>query len=443
MIKKIDFRHIFFFKIVVLIIFLASTVKYTTFIYDFGIYICVPIGACLLLINIINKNIIIRKIDFLIVAFCLFYCITMILNYQNDIIKQGFVLLCCLMYFFLFFSGDVLTKEMLKKQNDIILLVILVYTFLCTVISFIKTFLDVKNGSFESFNLHGGHLFQLIGIYTGISTCAIIAGLSAIISLCFIIRKGKKGAFFIFNILNFIIQDIAVTLTYTSAGVVAFGFTLFLGITYYFINQFRCKKIVAIVLIVIMSFAFVAINYYLMDKVSQSFVENISEQISSTIENPEDNPHIVIAADEALSGLFNSNGRLQIWISAINQWLEKPLFGQGYGNFYYSFEVNNQDNEQLIEYTNTHNGYLELLLSCGAMGFGTVMIFGGYYIVKLIVCYLNNKLNLEEIATFLIIIYACIYAMINELFILDRSISTFLLVSFLGMARKIDIDKRL
>ena len=50
----------------------------------------------------------------------------------------------------------------------------------------------------------------------------------------FVTRKSYNNdtIFKILNILNFIIQDLALTLTYTSAGIVTFGGTLVLGLIY-------------------------------------------------------------------------------------------------------------------------------------------------------------------------------------------------------------------
>lgn len=443
MIKTIDEKGVFLFKIAVLIIFLASTLKYTVPLYNYGIYLCVLVGGVLLVSCIINKKIKFSKIDYLLVAFSFFYCITMLLNSGEGFFKPGFVLICCLMYFFCFFSIDLITIEEARKQNNIMLFLILIHTLVCTLLSFGAVFVDAKNASFASFNLHGGNAFQLIGVYSGISTCAIMTGMSAIISFYFLFTKNNI-IFKILNILNFIIQDLALTLTYTSAGIVTFGGTLVLGLIYVMFKKTGCRSVIASIIIIALSFSFVACNYYVMDRISKIFVERVSievnSEVNSVVEDTGDT--IKIESDEALSGVFDSNGRFPIWISALNQWKEKPIFGIGYGNFYYSFEAENENSSQLIEYRNIHNGYLELLVACGLTGFVSIMGFGIFYIFKLLKCFLTNDSYYVEFGIIMIVIYACVYALINQLFILDRCLTTLLLVTFIGMARKMDIHNR-
>lgn len=439
MIKTINEKGVFLFKIAVLIIFLASTLKYTVPLYNYGIYLCVLVGGVLLVSCIINKKIKFSKIDYLLVAFSFFYCITMLLNSGEGFFKPGFVLICCLMYFFCFFSIDLITIEEARKQNNIMLFLILIHTLVCTLLSFGAVFVDAKNASFASFNLHGGNAFQLIGVYSGISTCAIMTGMSAIISFYFLFTKNNI-IFKILNILNFIIQDLALTLTYTSAGIVTFGGTLVLGLIYVMFKKTGCRSVIASIIIIALSFSFVACNYYVMDRISKIFVERVSIEVNSVVEDTGDT--IKIESDEALSGVFDSNGRFPIWISALNQWKEKPIFGIGYGNFYYSFEAENENSSQLIEYRNIHNGYLELLVACGLTGFVSIMGFGIFYIFKLLKCFLTNDSYYVEFGIIMIVIYACVYALINQLFILDRCLTTLLLVTFIGMARKMDIHNR-
>ena len=104
--------------------------------------------------------------------------------------------------------------------------------------------------------------------------------------------------------------------------------------------------------------------------------------------------------------------------------------------------MENENSSQLIEYRNIHNGYLELLVACGLTGFISIMGFGIFYIFKLLKCFLTNDSYYVEFGIIMIVIYACVYALINQLFILDRCLTTLLLVTFIGMARKMDIHNR-
>lgn len=424
------------FKVFATLVFLMASTEYTMVAYKFGVYVVATIGVILLFFNILKKNFSYKKIDVTILLFIVGFIVTIIINNSSGIFKQGFVLLCVLMYFFVFFSSDLAKKENIFKENRIIMMIVVIFTFICLICSYILLIIDLKNNTNHTYNLHGGNSFQFIGLYTGISTQAMMSGISALISLYFVYSeikiKNNKKFFLIFNIINFILQDFALTLSYTSASIVAFGCALCVGIFLMFNNSSNDGRCIKLVIYLALAILISAINYCVMDYTSRTIIDSAFND--NTTVNPNNQ---VISADDGSKELFSSNGRGEIWKEAISLWKDKPVFGNGYGTFYIKIPTE----KSFIEYRNIHSGYIEVIYTCGLWGFITIMIFGGYYLIRFIKLAVTEK-HIEFIGAAMIIVHSCMYASINQLFILDRSINMFLLCVFLGLARGIESKRR-
>lgn len=122
-------------------------------------------------------------------------------------------------------------------------------------------------------------------------------------------------------------------------------------------------------------------------------VSNNSKNIKKTEENKDDSSKITIEHSEPSAEV--SSGRFTIWKAAITVWKHKPLFGYGDINFYHVSETDNAlstlhltelDRKELKRsHGNMHNGYLQVLLSSGIIGFFIVYVFYGlsfFYIFK-------------------------------------------------------------
>ena len=160
--KLID--YLFVYKLFILVVFLAATTVHTAPIYNFGIYIGVLFGVGLIFVCLHRKIIKLKKIDYFLIAFVLFYCVTMLLNIESGIFRQAFVLLCCVMYFFSFLCIDAISIEKARKEFDLILVVVLVFSFIATILSIFASFssVSIENDNF----VLPGTLYSIIGILT-------------------------------------------------------------------------------------------------------------------------------------------------------------------------------------------------------------------------------------------------------------------------------------
>lgn len=416
----------YYYKIVLTVLLLFSLVKYTNFIYSYGIYPAAVWGSLIFVYQVITRKLKFIKIDYLVCVFIVGYIISMIVNYDDNFFKQGFVLVSCIMYFMTFFSSDNISKERLDRENKVTLSLICVFSFVSLMLSYVMLYIDLKNGTQSTYNLQGGYLFQLIGIYTTLSTQAIISGLSGICSLyfifCYFIKEcSLSKRWVIFHIINFILADLSLTLAYTSAGVVAFGAALGVGVfIFLMLRNKQNKKWWKILVIIMISLCIVIVNYTAMNWSATNIVSSISHSVSNEEE---------IKTDDAAAQIVSSNGRIPIWKAAMQQWKQEPVFGIGYGEFYVSFDL---PNGGTLEYRDVHSGYLELLVSCGLLCFVSLGIFGLYYIYNFL---FMMKFNMVNYGLIMIVIYSCCYAAVNQLFILDRAITVLLICIILGMSR--------
>lgn len=423
----------FYFKIIATLIFVISTTKYTGFIYDYGIYAIVIWGGGVFWINTFLNRYKLKKIDYLIYIFILGYFVTIVTNLDDSVPVQLFVLLCCCMYFYSFFSADERDIHKYERENYVIIFIIVIVTFIFVLVSYGLFVYDLIVGTNSTYNLHGGSNIQFEGIYSGIATQADLSGISMMLSLSLIVIAIKqdvrlKKIFIIFNIINFVLQDIAVTIAYTTAGMLSTGISLTVGLLLILLDKYKCEKhkLVSVIAAILIAVIFSFVNYLAADFIGSKFINTFANINQETSE---------LQADEAVSGIGNSNGRMPIWEAGIEQWKEKPVFGNGYGDFYVKINFDENDETKYIEYSNIHSGYLELLNSCGLWGFVSIIIFGLFYIVRLFIIILQDKNRYKYIGVAMIIIHSCLYAAINQLFILDRDISVFLLCTFLALAR--------
>lgn len=103
---------------------------------------------------------------------------------------------------------------------------------------------------------------------------------------------------------------------------------------------------------------------------------------------------------------FGDNGRFEMYKHGFNNFLSHPIFGGGFGsciedNFGHGIEPNRY-----------HNTFIELLATCGILGFGTYL-FHRYQTVKL---FLSKRNNLECVFLFISILALLLTSLLDNHF---------------------------
>ncbi len=95
----------------------------------------------------------------------------------------------------------------------------------------------------------------------------------------------------------------------------------------------------------------------------------------------------VLVAPAELLGLFGRDltltGRVPLWLASIQAWLAKPILGYGFGAFWdhNSTLVQSIWRDLAWEAPNAHDGYLDVLLQLGVVGFGVCLWVWGRIIL--------------------------------------------------------------
>jgi O-antigen ligase len=103
---------------------------------------------------------------------------------------------------------------------------------------------------------------------------------------------------------------------------------------------------------------------------------------------------------------FGDNGRFEMYKHGFNNFLSHPIFGGGFGscvedNFGHGIEPNRY-----------HNTFIELLATCGILGFGTYL-FHRYQTVKL---FLSKRNNLQCVFLFISILALLLTSLLDNHF---------------------------
>ena len=144
-----------------------------------------------------------------------------------------------------------------------------------------------------------------------------------------------------------------------------------------------------------------------------------------------------------LEGHSISNGRFDIWKSAILIGLDRPLIGLSPRNLNSYATCHYPDS--YIGYTgqNAHSGYVGTLVGTGILGFGLMLIFFLLAAVKICPMSYADNSNFEIISAMIALVSTC---MVGMFFIQDiliyNSISTVLFRTVLGNLKRMSDEKK-
>lgn len=439
------------------IILVSSIVKGINVLYKYGVYLYVLFGVVFFGYCLLQHQFAFQKTDLLVGIFSLAFLITIFLNREKAFARQVFVFLCCLTYFFLFCFSRSRSECENVALFRVLLKFIVVLSFVFAITSYVLVFIDKSQHTTFAYNIHRGKHFQLIGVYTSLSNLALFSGLSSICSLfCFFLNEDRKVPTIAWRCccaLNFFLQLITMTLAYTTASLVScvFCLILFCGVysrhKYVVYNDRSAVHYIVLFFLIFLSVCLAGLissrivvsldlSTYMETKSSGTIELEVNVDNTGELEGNIDNTGqiaVAVEPDNAISGILSSNGRLPIWRAAVKAWMEKPIFGYGYGNADIFVDEENALGERVIkEYQNVHSGYLDVLVSCGLAGFIPIMIFGAICFVNITYNLFVKKLILFDVFWITIATYCCINALVNKLFILDRGVYPFFLCLCLG-----------
>lgn len=249
---------------------------------------------------------------------------------------------------------------------------------------------------------------RLVGVYIEANFAALFALLSIGLSIFLLIAQKEQGMKVSkFYVINIVVQIFFSIWTLSRGGFV--GFCVFLAAGSFFFFQYKGKKFFISVLAALLSVTVYGGFFYVIPKITGYIPPIINAQIEKYIvindahrrlneqgvftrpdhidpSRPyeQDVSDIIEGENNAEDPDFYkdiSSGRLAAWKDAIAVWLKHPWFGVGDKNLsQYAAEIN--PNGILAKSPSTHNPFIRILVSSGAIGFVLFMFWLAAFLCK-------------------------------------------------------------
>lgn len=382
-----------FFKTVFLISCFFYCIPFTNFIFVSLFKLFIAWGAVTFLYNFFaNKSFNFKKADYLLFVFLVLAAASCIFNFRQNLVTN----LISVAYLFIqtilmlaYNRGDSLEEKIKKIRRFSKISVVL--TFPCAVISLLIFLLNFKLSfriDFQQyvFGIFEGRLWGVQGNPNSLAQFALVSIWMSVILL--IINKnqqGKKGER-VFLYTNICLEAICYVLTNSRSTMVGlyasvFVFTLIaVGLKVRKSGDTVLKallknklttliKVSAILLSMVLITVIVKQGMLLASKPFEKFDLNFLGYFDT---NPDESEEDESKVDrEYLTGDY-SNGRLEIWGSAFKVIAKNPVFGVGTKNVNAAINQHIKEFNQSITATmtaNTHNIYVQVLVSHGAVAF--------------------------------------------------------------------------
>ena len=389
-------RLVFITKVVLLVLSMITAIPMFNTAFRDAYKLCCAWSVILVIwLFIKNRKSYMKKEYILFLLFCCSYAVTIFLNinehFINEVAMLGFT---GMLFFMLTYCDTKLTKEEAKEELIKMAWIIVIISFVYSVINFIL--LIVELGGIVDMTdvtfIHGMVDNRLGGIYNP-NTGASVNYIAFIVSLILIKEVKKKKPFLIANV---ILQFICFAATQSRSGwVCLLGFTF---IYFIFVNKkekFRgIKKYAVRVVAAVLACTFLVVG----SNIARSVVWTGASLIRMEEEGG-DKPKKVdskrVKVDES-SANGVSAGRLHLWQVAMKEYKDvNPVMGIGFRS------IDDVLKEGLTkgEYKNSaqgglHNVYVTILVSSGIVGLLIFAIFA-IFMLKRVLDILISK-NIPE-----------------------------------------------
>lgn len=345
-------------------------------------------GMLILIKNvIIDKNLLDKRVRYLIYAFLFSYVVTIIINIKLNLIGNLKTLVWySILIFAIFITDKQKEVEDVKRDIDTIAKVVTKTTF---VMSLVSLLMFVFRMSFWVYRFDGAKIPQgyfaarLWGLFIDPNQGCAVAIISILLSIILITRKSMKKSF---SIINIIVQYCFLILTGSRGGEIAFFFSviclvyiLFNKNNYYKIIKIHSIRVIALVLTGIILSGAVVASFRQTRKILTIIpktVYKIDSAISGVASNEEEEENeeeeISITIDRADVGGENfSNGRIELWMDGIRLSKYSPILGFGDRNI--KIKAAELTPGSTLEKKVVHNGFIHMILAGGWLAFLLMM----------------------------------------------------------------------
>ena len=383
----------------------------------------------------------------LMILFCLSFLLSIVMNrqYGGMVTDLKWLIWTGIQFFGLYVCDLEREEEKYKREFAILSHIFIIITVIVAVASLVM--LVVSYSSFlttadKEVIFTGFKWDRLWGVYTDPNYGAVCSVIGILLSGLYLIKqKGTwKICYGIALLVDFAYLIFSDSRTGKLSLILCGGALLYL----WCISRFKCKKIIKSILVVVCVFAVALtageavksqnITYQkkvAIEQAKKTTPKQIKKQLTVRQKNIQDDA---------------SNGRLEIWQSAIEVWKSSPVYGTGYStvvpyakaNVPKTYIINNSQGD----YSSMHNTFFNVLVFQGGIGFILFILIEGRILLYLVKGLWNEKYNWDMMVAFLCV---CVTG-ISMLFLLDgvytNSPSAFILWTYSGMLVQFAYRKR-
>lgn len=374
-------------------------------------------GFLIIIIDFFTKRIFWQQKNVIWLMFFLIAClISSIINAKYGIFGNIRNLIWMAISFFLLYPVDYkrTTNEIKGEIKFIGDILISVWFMACSIslvmfILQIGFYVDVYPDSFCRIGFLEGRLF---GIFEDPNYAAIVSFVVIIFSV-FRIKYVSRKWFKVFYCINIFINFCYLVLSGSRTAEVSAIFIVFFVSYFIFLRKFKDKKINAIVkqfflIIVSVLCSFILIFGFVFTRKTVSYLPEfvISRFKSENVAEPRIRKHVDTTREDVNNSTDISNCRFKIWLSAIELFKSKPIFGTSPRNMrIYAKEAFPNGFIAQRSYA-VHNAYLDILTSTGIFGaIFLIVFFLKYfiYVFKFLFLKLNSKYYYMVLFNFVIV----------------------------------------
>lgn len=373
---------------------------------------------------LIKKNFFNMKYKWLLIAILLSFFITIILNINHLFLPSVYNFGYLIISLVVFFPADIKqTQEQRKEEMYTFNMIFIGVVFIAAVVSLVQfLFLisyHVPTGTTGLLARQGFMEHRLFGIYTSPNVGAIFGYCSIVLSVINLLLKKSTMKMKLFFFFNFAIQLIYLILSSSRGGqVVTISFlvlSLLLYVipkfrnTFYEVTNIRNRWMIFTILFLLLFLLFGNTpTKNMLGKIPTMF-ENKTEFLKEDKEVAGEEKIVIEHSDENAE---LSAGRFTIWQAGFKTLNQSPLFGYGETDFYGNSDGSILDkvnlstldkNELKRAHGNMHNGYVQVLVISGIVGFVFIYTFYAFNILSLIKRFVSTENNSPSNSDYLLL----------------------------------------
>lgn len=397
-----NFRKVYLF--LCLIYFMPSSFN----VEQYALWICFFWGSFIIAVDFFTKREMFKsKYWYILVAMSLVYLLSIIVNYEHQLIRGAYNWVYLVTTFFIVYPIDTSQSPERVKKNLTQFNNILIYTvFVAGIISILMFIFNIGYfmPSGDTTARQGFVASRLFGVYTSPNIGSIFGFLSVILSvLNNLIKRGVWYKFTKLYIANIIIQFLYFILASSRGTELTMMVFSLLAIAFivipYFIQTYKSKsKVISRTLLVFVAFFAISIGFTGVLKEGLSYVPGLVQQgfnkigvnepqISENEETKEEEETVSkVIIQHSPDDAEVSSGRFTIWQAALDVIKQFPVLGTTDSYFYRGNAENNTQidesklstldkNELKRAHGNMHNVYIQTLIMSGILGFIVIAVF--------------------------------------------------------------------